>query len=259
MPGSLARIKRKASRIVKHNPARGAPTAKPEAPPEPDKLGLDLKIVPRTFQHLKYMSVDEAAFIRDLIMDHDLDNLLELGTYRGKGTAFMALIQEARGRGHVTTLDQHKILNFKPNVNEVLATFGVSHRATVKLTDRSFTHTMMQMLGAESRPVFDFAYIDGAHTWDGAGFSFFLVDKMLRPGGWIIFDDLDWTIQNASERRRKAKPNRQLDDFYSDYPEEERNIKLVRKVWELLVPEAGYVNIREWGKWGIAQKSAHVT
>jgi predicted O-methyltransferase YrrM len=35
----------------------------------------------------------------------------------------------------------------------------------------------------------DFAFVDGMHTFDYAFVDFFFLDKMLRPGGVIIFDD----------------------------------------------------------------------
>lgn len=38
----------------------------------------------------------------------------------------------------------------------------------------------------------DFAFIDGWHTFDFAMIDFFYIDKMLRPGGVIVFDDADW-------------------------------------------------------------------
>lgn len=38
----------------------------------------------------------------------------------------------------------------------------------------------------------DFAFIDGWHTFDHVLVDFFLVDKILKPGGIVILDDTDW-------------------------------------------------------------------
>ncbi len=38
----------------------------------------------------------------------------------------------------------------------------------------------------------DLAFIDGWHTFDYVFVDFFFVDKMLRTGGVVVFDDADW-------------------------------------------------------------------
>lgn len=39
---------------------------------------------------------------------------------------------------------------------------------------------------------FDFAFIDGWHTFDFTLVDFFYIDKMLKVGGVVAFDDADW-------------------------------------------------------------------
>jgi predicted O-methyltransferase YrrM len=46
-------------------------------------------------------------------------------------------------------------------------------------------------------PRFDLCYLDGAHNWFVDGLAFFLVHRLLKPGGWIIFDDVDWTYESS--------------------------------------------------------------
>jgi predicted O-methyltransferase YrrM len=38
----------------------------------------------------------------------------------------------------------------------------------------------------------DFAFVDGWHTFDYVFVDFFYIDKMLREGGVVAFDDADW-------------------------------------------------------------------
>ena len=42
----------------------------------------------------------------------------------------------------------------------------------------------------EERATIDFVFVDGAHTFDYVLVDVFLIDKLLRPGGIIILDDL---------------------------------------------------------------------
>ena len=49
-------------------------------------------------------------------------------------------------------------------------------------------------------PRFDFVYLDGAKNWTIDGLAVVLVEKLLRPGGWLLMDDLDWTYADDPAR-----------------------------------------------------------
>jgi hypothetical protein len=50
------------------------------------------------------------------------------------------------------------------------------------------SHIALPRLEAAGQQI-DFAFIDGAHQFDYALTDFFLVDRLLRTGGLIVFDD----------------------------------------------------------------------
>lgn len=199
--------------------------------------------------HLKYMRIEHARFLRDFIEIHDLRNLLELGFFHGKSTAFMAAILEELGRGHIITMDLKSARKRRPAIGTVLSELRLTHRVTPVYSHRSFTWELRRLLAQSPRPAFDFCYIDGAHTWDGTGFSFLLIDLLLKPGGWVIFDDLDWSLATS----QAAAKNMHRFKAYSD---EEKKVKQVREVWNILVPARGYQHMHEEKRfrWGIAQK-----
>jgi predicted O-methyltransferase YrrM len=53
------------------------------------------------------------------------------------------------------------------------------------------SHRVLARLEAEGRRI-QFAFIDGFHTFDHALVDFFLIDRLLEPGGAVAFDDADW-------------------------------------------------------------------
>ena len=216
-----------------------------------DRPCTSIEDVARRWGQLKYMRIEHARFLREFIRTHDLRDLLELGFFHGKSTAFMAAILEELGRGHITTMDLKSAGRRRPSIATVLSELKLSHRVTPVYSHRSFTWELRRLIAQSPRPAFDFCYIDGAHTWDGTGFSFLLVDLLLKPGGWVIFDDLNWSIaisKAASKRMHRFK----------EYSEEEKTTKQVREVWRLLVPARGYQQMQEEKRfhWGIAQKPA---
>jgi predicted O-methyltransferase YrrM len=68
----------------------------------------------------------------------------------------------------------------------------VAHGNTHRTLD-SYNWSLMRLLQSTARPIFDYVYLDGAHTWGTDGLAFLLLDRLLRPGGYIDFDDYNWT------------------------------------------------------------------
>ena len=212
-------------------------------------LEVAIALVDEQFADLPYMSTRQALRLTALIKREGLTSLLELGTFQGKSTAYMAAALEVMGRGSLVTIDQVAANAKKPNVYQVLKSLGLSHRVRVYLEPRSLTWRLMRLIEEHESPCFDFCYFDGGHSWDVTGYAFFLVDQLLKPGGWVVFDDLDWTYE------RMIKPGEPLPDFLSDVPEEERRTAQVGKVWDLLVCRStGYERHEVIGNWGVARK-----
>lgn len=196
------------------------------------------------------MRKPQAALMRDFISEHDAQDILEVGFFHGKSSAYFAAILEDLGRGHLVTIDRAGARKREPNIEQVLSTLGLGHRVTPVYAERSYTWELAKMIRATPRPQFDLCYFDGGHTWDGTGFGFLLVDMLLRPGGHIIFDDLPWTIE-AAMRNRENVPKEWL-----GFGAEERATPAVKLVFDLLVPHLGYTDQRivNRGSWGVARK-----
>jgi predicted O-methyltransferase YrrM len=199
---------------------------------------------------LPHMSRGYAERIEAFICEQRFANILELGFAHGKSSAVIAATLRDLNRGHLVTIDRVQAKDMRPNIDDVLAALDLTAWVTVHYASRSYTWRLMRMLEDRSYPVFDFCYIDGAHSWDADGFAFFLVDRLLMRNGWVLFDDLDWTYRSMEARYGDNVPT-----WLRQIPKEERNTRQVRKVWELLVkrhPEYG--EFREEGQWGFARK-----
>jgi len=208
----------------------------------------EIELVTQKLAGIKYMSEVQAIVLRDHIEDYDLSNILEIGFYQGKSTAYFAAILKERGKGHITTIDKISALRHDPGIEKNLETVGLSNHVTPIFCERSHTWELGKMVSSPNRPSFDLCYFDGGHTWDVTGFGFVLVDLLLKPGGWIIFDDLDWTIKKSPAAIENNYSS------YRNYSADERSTPGVRMVFENLVPARGYINTFEKMGWGFAQK-----
>ena len=131
--------------------------------------------------------------------------MLELGTAHGVGAAYMAAALADNGGGSLTTVDFAGAA-YDPAPEEVLARAGVADRVTVVREFSSYTWWLKEQVAARSdahgnvEPRFDFVYLDGAKNWTIDGLAVVLVEKLLRPGGWLLLDDLDWTYSDDPAR-----------------------------------------------------------
>lgn len=197
---------------------------------------------------VQYMKTAQGRQVYDFLIQHKLHRVLELGFAHGKSTCYLAAaVDELGPGGHVLTLDKPSALQRSPHIHELLEKVGLTERVTPVFCETSYTWELMKLLEQDPQPRFDFAYIDAGHTWDVTGFGFFLVDRLLAPGGWLLFDDLNWTIA-ASQGLRNVSWAQKL-------PEEQRTAQQVRKVFELLVrTHPDYDEVYERGGWGWARK-----
>lgn len=197
----------------------------------------------------RFMTSQQGKTIYDFLVENKLGRMLELGFAHGKSTCYLAAAaDEIGGDSRVVTMDRADAWKRKPNIDELLGRCGLTKLVTPVFAGSSYTWELMKLLETEPLPQFDFAYIDGGHTWDVSGFGFLLVDRMLRPGGWVVFDDLDWTLESSPTMRKI--------DWVKALPEEERTTPQVRKVFEVLVrTHPDYDQAFERDGWGWARKA----
>ena len=217
---------------------------------------LPVARVASELEQISHMTLDQAMKLRQIMIEGAYTNILELGFFHGKSSALIAAILEEMGRGHLTTIDIPYAMKVSPRIEEVLASVGLSEKVTIYYEHSDCAWRLMRFLESEPQPRFDLAYIDDGHTWAATGFQFFLVDKLLAPGGCIVFDDLDWTFQEWLDNDSTGSiPDNLRKHLIKTMSEEERRTPQIRKTWDLLVnAHPGYEKFRTDGTWGIAYK-----
>ena len=146
------------------------------------------------------ISLPEATFIRQLIIDNEFRTCLETGVAYGASTvaicsALLVLKQtsdpvrhygvdpwqrDAFGGAAIAALREC-------GLEDVFELCGApSHLALPRLIDRGIT--------------VDFAFVDGMHTFDYTLIDLFFCDKLLRPGGIICIHDLTLPSKKSAIR-----------------------------------------------------------
>jgi len=198
-----------------------------------------------------FMSPEQGRVIHDHVAGTHAREVLELGTAHGVGAAYLA-----SGGAHVTTVDFAGAA-YDPSPEQTLARAGVADRVTIVREYSSYTWWLKEQVAARSdahgnvEPAYDFIYLDGAKNWTIDGLAVVLIEKLLRPGGWLLMDDLPWTYADD--------PGREATDgiVHRELSEPERTEPHLRAVFDLIVaqhPSFTELKIQdEW--WGWARKA----
>lgn len=209
---------------------------------------MELEKIKDIVGDLPNMSLQRAKMLKTLIDEEDINNILELGCNHGVSTCYMAGIIHSRGKGSITTIDRYSAKKKKPNIFDLLKKTQLTNYVTCYFEQTSMDWRLMKIIEQNKNPIYDFCYFDAGHNWHDTGFAFFLVDRLLRPGGWVLFDDLDWTYAKSTILKNTEKVKQMR--------EEERDTPQVLKVFELLVKRhPSYGKFKVYGnKLGLAKK-----
>ncbi len=200
--------------------------------------------------------IDEAAarFLYDLIVREKPTRILELGIAHGTATCYMAAALDEVGAGRIVSVDLLEAGElFSPSPEQQLFQLGLDQNVRIVRMQTGYTwflHDEIRRLteGDLCKPEYDLCIIDGPKNWTIDGCAFFLVDKLLKDTGWIIFDDYFWTYAEADTRRVATDgiTHRRLS-------EEERHTPQVKEIFELLVRQhPHYSNLAVYSDWGWA-------
>ncbi|HTW47460.1 MAG TPA: class I SAM-dependent methyltransferase [Acidobacteriaceae bacterium] len=213
--------------------------------------------VQRIVGGVPFISPEHAMSLYNKILCERPAEILELGIAHGTATCVMAAALDEIGAGTITAVDLADAA-FAPSAEEQLARCGLTWWADVLRMQTGYTwflHDEIRRRTANGvcEPKYDLCIIDGPKNWTIDGCAFFLADKLLRPGGWIVFDDYDWTYAGADATRAATDgiTHRALS-------EAERTTPQIREVFELLVVQHGDYGefvIEDHKDWAMARKT----
>lgn len=125
--------------------------------------------------------------------------IAEIGVYVGETSEGLARFLNGLGMLHLLDYED-QVLNVQRRLRKLGYDNVIAHGNSRKLLD-SYNWSLMKLLQQHTGPIFDYVFIDGAHTWNVDGLTFFLVDRLLRPGGYVDFDDYSWSLANSPSLR----------------------------------------------------------
>lgn len=155
-------------------------------------------------------------------------NVAEFGIL--KGATSLEIAKHLDGSGSLWLFDFEHNVNY---VAQLLGEHGFSnvhgYGCSTKPLD-SYNWPLMKILEQNHYPMWDYVFLDGAHTWNVDALTFLLADRLLQVGGFMDFDDYGWSLAKSPSLNPEAfPPTAEL------YTEEQIEVKQVKKVVDILV------------------------
>ena len=142
---------------------------------------------PHTPGRDSHLREDEGALLQRILDDIRPATTLEVGMAYGVSTLFICEALERSGRGGTVhyALDPFQSTLWRGIGRRHVEEAGYSTMVRVVEERSEFALPQLVCNGLKV----DFALIDGWHTFDQVMMEFYFINRMLNPGGVIVFDD----------------------------------------------------------------------
>jgi predicted O-methyltransferase YrrM len=171
--------------------------------------------------------------------------VVEIGMAHGISTlAILSALREIGEGGRLVSIDPHQS-----------TAFGAIGQANVNRAGLADSHELIEDYDFNVLPsllkdglVIDFGYIDGWHTFDYTLLDFWYLDKMLRPGGVMGFNDCGYRAVNKVLRFvRTHRRYRELDvGLKPDYQGAHPGVTLARRLMRLSHSDRYFQKVEQW-------------
>ena len=216
---------------------------------------MKFREIAKQLEGIPYLSVEDGKFLYNHVIKTKPKECLELGFAHGVSSCYIAAALQQNGEGHLTSVDLLSSNMRKPSIEDLLYDSGLENFVTVVREVNSYNWYLKKKIETQTvegvcEPSFDLCFIDGSKNWTIDGFAFFLVDKLLREGGTILFDDYGWSYSEHNDKQvTDGISHREMSEDQLHSP----NIKLVFQL--LVMQHPNYSNFKiDDESWAWARK-----
>lgn len=143
----------------------------------------------QTTQVHSQIHIQHAEALFRTILEQRPQRAVEVGMACGGATLSILTAMESNGgQGTLISIDPNQTTGWQGVGVTSVARAGLAHRH--RLIEDYDYFALPQLLSAGEQ--FEFAYIDGWHTFDYTLLDLFYIDRMLAVGGIVAFNDCGW-------------------------------------------------------------------
>ena len=139
-----------------------------------------------------------------LIRDTKSQMVAEIGIYEGHTSIEIAKVLNGSGELHLFDY-QDRVDDVGRKIERAGFTNVKTYGSSYKLLN-SYNWQLAKLIEKYEFPIYDYVFLDGAHTFAIDALTFLLADKLLKIGGHFDFDDYSWTLGNSWALRPERFP-----------------------------------------------------
>lgn len=179
----------------------------------------------------------DALKVLGIVMQHTKSpTLAEIGVGIGATTTEIIRVLGGAGILHLFDFDARvgELISDLSKKPELAGTKLVAHGNSKRLHDSyawtlAMMATSMQSLGFPLQ-IYDFIYLDGAHAFQIDAAAVALVKEMIKPGGYLVLDDMYWSFMNSPTMNPKTRP-----EILNEYSEAQLTLPHIEVIVKVLL------------------------
>lgn len=224
------------------------------------------KHLPKGFNLPNYITTEDAQIIdekeqriQEVIKMYSPSSFLEVGIGGEPVLSRMKIFNDKNIK--YTGCDFQNVCDIH---TEILKTEGISLNNITFIGNNEGTYCWNLFKMIEQNKKFDMIYIDGHHTFYVDFPTFVLCDYLLKDGGYLLVDDIKWTLDfmKGIMGRFFWQWHLYKDAYnFNDYTKEQQTIPHMKMIAEkIMIEKKGYNKVIEWSTdgWYVLQKNLHL-
>ena len=212
--------------------------------------------VAKLVKDIPYTQEERGKKLYDHILKNKPKDCIELGFAHGVASCYMAAALDEIGSGTLTCVDLLQSEELSPNLETLIENTPLQTYISIQREVNSYTWFLQKEITKNTfnyscNPIYDLCFIDGPKNWTIDGLGFFLIDKLLKEEGNIVFDDYKWKYSEYSKSILDGITVRGLSEDQANTP----NIELVFQLLVMQHPNYSDFVIDEDWAWAKKIKS----
>jgi predicted O-methyltransferase YrrM len=178
----------------------------------------------REFTNDWFQQTAETNFINNLLpRKAQYKNAIEIGCYEGQATCWML---DHMAFDYIVAIDtwkgsvEHLGVKMQTVWERFVRNTKFGNGGPLSINANESVYELAEYIQRKNYSRFDFIYVDGSHLAKDVLTDAVLAWQILRPGGYIAFDDYTWTEKPRQEANPLDNPRLAIDAFYTIFRRE---------------------------------------